>query len=179
MRLAILTKNNVKPKTPSINNKPHAGVQGFTLIEILIVIVIISIVSSIAMLTIHFNYNKQLETFTQNLARLITLSEEEALVRSTTIGLAFTSHTFQFYEYNENTHTWQNLTHKIFQPHPILANTQLQLILNNKTMPADGKPHLIISSNGDTSAFVIEAGKPAEKPLYSIIGNEAGEIHVK
>src|SRR5258708_39791946 len=73
---------------------------GFTLIEILIVIVIISIVSGIAALTISRNQQKQYEYLANSLAHLITLAEEEAMLRPATLGLAFTPNSFQFFEYH-------------------------------------------------------------------------------
>src|SRR5438105_3387067 len=74
----------------------HRRTLGFTLIEILIVIVIISIVTGIAALTISRNQQKQYEYLATSLSHLITLAEEEAMLRPTTLGLAFTDHTFQF-----------------------------------------------------------------------------------
>src|SRR5438445_13371118 len=72
---------------------------GFTLLEILVVLVIMNIVAGMAVLTIDRNANKRLQTFTQTLMQSLTLAEEQALLQPATLGLAFTPHSFCFYEY--------------------------------------------------------------------------------
>ena len=54
---------------------------GFTLIELLVVIFIISIVTSVALLSISRNENKQLEAFTNELVQTVTLAEEQAMLQ--------------------------------------------------------------------------------------------------
>ncbi len=151
---------------------------GFTLIEVLIVIVIISIVASITMLSIHFNRNKQIESLAQNIAGLITLAEEEAMLRPGVLGLAFTTDHYQLYSYDENNHRWQSLSSHIFNAQPIPEDTQITLKIHDKIIPAEGKPYLIISPSGDIPAFTILIGKLNQEPLYQIIGKESGETHV-
>jgi general secretion pathway protein H len=151
---------------------------GFTLVEVLIVIVIISIVASITMLSIHFNHNKQIESLAQNIAGLITLAEEEAMLRPCVLGLAFTTDHYQLYSYDENNHHWQPLSSHIFNAQPIPKDTQITLKIHDKIISAEGKPYLIISPSGDIPAFTILIGKLNQEPLYQIIGKESGETHV-
>lgn len=153
--------------------------KGFTLIEILIVIAIISIVASVATLTIHFNQSKQMEGIAQNLKNLITLAEEEAILRPAILGLAFSENHFQVYKYQENTKTWQSLPNKVFQKHNIPDKTHITLKIHNKEIPANGIPQLIISSNGDIPAFTISIAKNGESPSYEVIGEESGNVYVK
>lgn len=156
-----------------------AGMSGFTLIEVLIVIVIISIVSGVATLTIHFNHNKQLETFAHTLSNQIILAEEEAILRPAVLGLGFSANTVQFYQYKEKDHTWQPLNNKLFNAKNIPEKTEITLKIDNKTTPADGKPKIIISSSGDIPAFVISIGNPGDKPLYQVIGEANGNVYAK
>jgi type II secretion system protein H len=156
----------------------RAKITGFTLIEVLIVIAIISIIASVATLTIHFNKNKQLETFARNLANLITLAEEEAMLRPAVIGLAVTPQTIQFYSYQEKTHSWQPLTHKVFRAPYIPENTIVSLSIHGKIIPPNEKTKLIITP-GDTPEFVIFIGKSEEKPLYQVIGDANGNVYAK
>src|SRR6201986_4625207 len=113
------------------------GHRGFTLIEILIVIVIISIVSGIATLTLSSNRKKQYEYLANKLAHIITLAQEEAILRSAVLGFAFTPQSFQFFEYHnqiegeKKTH-WRALTNRIFGLHVISKDTELALLLQNK-----------------------------------------------
>lgn len=154
--------------------------QGFTLIEILIVILIISIVSSIAALTISRNQQKQYEYLAKSLAHLLTLAEEEAMLRPRTLGLAFTKESYQFFEYQnqvgKNQPRWSAMTDKIFGKHVYGSNIKLVVKVENKTVALDGQPHLIISESGDIAPFTIWIGKEDQPPSYQVTGFADGNI---
>jgi len=154
--------------------------QGFTLIEILIVIVIISIVSGIAALTISRNQQKQYEYLANSLAHLITLAEEEAMLRPATLGLAFTPDSFQFFEYHnkvdKNATHWQALTDNIFGLHSISKNIEITLFVQNKKTNLNGKPQIIISPSGDIIPFTILLGKKDQPPSYKVTGYTNGNV---
>ena len=134
---------------------------------------IISIVASVAVLTITTNQNKNIENFTHQLVNVITLSEEEAMLRPATLGLAFTSDTYQFYQFQKK---WIALTDKIYGEHHFSRSIKLSLKVQNKIAPLDGKPYLIISTSGDVSPFVILIGKQNHPPLFKIVGFANGNI---
>ena len=69
---------------------------GYTLIEILIVVLIISIVTSVAMLSIGRNENKQMESFAQELMQMLSLAEEQAMLQPTVLGLMLSEQSLQF-----------------------------------------------------------------------------------
>lgn len=153
---------------------------GFTLIELLIVIVIISIVAGIAVITIGSNQHKQYETLAKQLTNSILLAEQEALLRPATLGLAFTSNSFQFYTLTQdaktNKHKWSPITKAPLGFHSIPANTRVTLKINNEIVPGDGQPKLIITPSNDLTPFIILIGKPEENPYYQIIGKANGEV---
>ena len=88
--------------------------KGFTLIEILIVIVIISITAGVAVMTLSMNQHKKFELVSQRMVNLILLAEEEAMLRSVILGFTVSAHSFQFYEYQHdaqsNENHWQAVT---------------------------------------------------------------------
>jgi len=89
-RIAIL------PSWIAPSRKVSGNRCGFTLIEILVVILIISIVTSVALLSISRNENRQLETFTKDLVQTLTLAQEQAMLQPAVLGLAIERHTYQF-----------------------------------------------------------------------------------
>lgn len=153
--------------------------RGYTLIEILIVIVIISIVASVATLTIHFNRNKQIEAFANQLTDLISLAENDAMLRDTVFGVAITPKAVQFFEWDEKNHAWQASTEKVFRDKNLLDEMQVALTIHQDTIPLDGKPHLIISPSGDLPAFTLALGNKNQAPLYEVIGEENGRVHAQ
>lgn len=189
MKMLMISKKPRYPHPqPHSHGKKHygsgeiyerGGMNGFTLMEILIVIVIISIVASVATLTIHFNQNKQMESLAHQLVNQISLAQEEAMLRPIVLGIAINRNSIQFYSYNEQNSTWQLEKHNYFRVRSIPDNTVIHLKINDKSIPEDGKPHLIISSNGEIPSFIIAIGKPDEEPLYQVIGEENGNVYAK
>ena len=95
------TLNKVKAK-PRFHNPGLSRAQGFTLLELMIVIVIIAILFSFATLTIRTNSPEELiKEEAQRLDRLIQLALEEAVLKNTEYGLEFTANSYRFLSYNE------------------------------------------------------------------------------
>lgn len=82
--------------------------QGFTLLELMIVIVITAILFSFATLTIRSSSPEDLiKEEARRLNRLIQLVLEEAVFKNTEYGLEFKSNSYQFLSYNEG--NWQSI----------------------------------------------------------------------
>lgn len=155
---------------------------GYTLLEILVVLVIISIVAGVALLTIGHNDNKELQAFTRELTQTLTLAEEQALLQPVTLGLMFTTHSFRFYEYRQtrSSASWQALNDRELGLHRIPEDIQLSLQINDKILPlepVEGKlPALFVSTNGTLTPFTLLIGKKNKKPRYQLIGHADGSI---
>jgi len=167
--------------------------KGYTLLEILVVLVIISIVAGMAVLTIGHNDNKQLQAFTQELTQTLTLAEEQALLQPATLGLVVSSRSFRFYEYRPTkmgsdrvANTWEALQSLELGKHAIPSNIEVRVQIANQTLPVSPEssennslkraPALLISSNGTITPFKILIGKKNEAPRYEIIGAADGSV---
>jgi general secretion pathway protein H len=148
---------------------------GFTLIELLIVIVIISIISSVALLTITHNQNKNIENFAHELIQIMTLAEHEAMLRPATLGLGLTKKTYQFYIYNSSS-KWELFLDKNLGNHTIPNNIQVVLKINDKIVALNAKPAIVISSSSDMTPFTILLGEPGKHPIYQVIGEANGNL---
>lgn len=148
--------------------------KGYTLIEILIVVVIISIISSIALVTISHNPHKQLASLTHQLTRLITLNEQEAMLRPAIVGLGFYNHGLQFYDYLPTKNTWLATTHK-----DLPKQVQITLVTHNQQIRLDGKPSIIISESGDITPFKLTLETQNSHAIYVITGDASGNIQTE
>jgi len=153
---------------------------GFTLIEILIVMLIISIVSGVAILSITHNQQKQLEQTAKKLARLITLADDEAMLKPATLGLGFSQTGYQFFHYepseNEEDNHWKPLEDRHFGLQALPANVQIRILIEDHEMPLNGQPQIIISESGDITPFVLLIGKSGENPAYQVLSTAEGEV---
>ena len=80
---------------------------GFTLIEILVVVVLIGLLASVAVVTISSNsLNRDLEEQSRKLHAFLMLSLEEAVLRNTEIGLTIDSEGYEFLQYEDRKQRW-------------------------------------------------------------------------
>lgn len=158
------------------------NVKGFTLIEILVVLFIISIVSSAALLSIGRNENRHIETFANELAQAMTLAEEQAMLQPTVLGLSLKEHSFQFSSFQltaeAKKNVWTPLQDALLGQHTIPNDIQVDVEVSGNRAAAEDKttPQIIISTNGDLTPFTIYIGKKGEKPRYAIRGDADGNV---
>ncbi len=142
--------------------------------------VIISIVAGVAVLSINPNQRKQYEVFSNQLVNAILLAEQEAMLRPATLGLAFTTHSYQFYtiqrDKKTNQNKWAPITDAPLGSHSLPANSKITLNIHEETIPANGQPKLIITPSNDLTPFVILIGKQGETPYYQVVGKANGEV---
>jgi general secretion pathway protein H len=155
---------------------------GYTLIEILIVMLIISIVGVASLLTISANKNSRLETYAKQLSNLITLAQQQAMLEPAVLGLMIQKQTLTFYEYQQaidakHKSTWVPLTDTVLKPHRIPKEIELQLRIAEQSVSTQSPdPQLVISSSGDVTPFHIYVGEKNKSPLYQVTGQEDGSI---
>lgn len=133
-----------------------------------------SIVAGFAVMTISYNRNSQIEQAAKQLKNVITLAEEEAILQSTTFGLAFTQNSFQFYQYQEKKRQWQPLTGRTYGLRRLANNIKISLHIQNVKVDLTGKPQIIISPSGDITPFKILLGR--DTPLYQVLGEANGSV---
>lgn len=163
---------------------------GYTLIEILIVLFIVSIVTSVALISISHNENKYLESFANDMTQLMTLAEEQAILQPAILGLSLNEQSFQFLSWQpmvnkdkkeEKKNNWAPLEDNILSNHMIPNNIQVQVRTGDKSSKSEEEtktdhPQIIISTNGDITPFTIYIGKKGQKPRYAITGDADGNI---
>lgn len=157
--------------------------RGYTLIEILIVLFIISIVTSVALLSIGRNENKRVATFANELMQTLTLAEEQAILQPIVLGLSLQRQSLQFKTFeavNDKKKTWVALNDAILTKLRIPTDIQVDIEINGQhisSSESDNKtPQIIISTNGDVTPFTIYVGKKGEHPRYAVIGEADGNI---
>jgi general secretion pathway protein H len=103
-------------------------INGFTLIEIVVVIVIIGVILSFATLSIGSGgLEQKLEQEAQRLASLLQLASQEAILQSKEMGVFFETDGYRFYVLTSK--KWQALTESddIFRPRQLPFGLQIAL----------------------------------------------------
>lgn len=139
--------------------------RGFTLIEILVVVMIIGISMGFAMLAFgDFGGSRRAIIAAEQLVSYIKLVQQRAILESTSLGIKFNGQSYQTVRWTNN--QWQELSARsIFHPRTFPNNLQVTVHGNNKTK----LPDIIINASGDISTFTIDFATQKEGIKISLI----------
>lgn len=171
---------------------------GFTLIEILVVMVIIGVLATMALLSVGSREpSTSLEA--RRLAELLRLATEEAVLQGQEWGLHLTDEGYEFMVLNGA--TWQTTTDEMFRPRQFPPELEPRLSLEGEELlvelspkepsslgdeqsmiEKDKKkvrtPQILILSSGEVSSFQI-ALYAREQPTWRIISGQEGNFVVR
>jgi len=162
---------------------------GFTLVELLVVILIIGLASSIIVLkTGHFYLsNKHSEVFARELTAMLDLAHDQAIFSSNTIGLRVGADEYHFV-WLDNTpdgSKWKVLGDKdIFWqarpiPEEIVITVNVQRPGQQNIFKDDTAPQIIMLPSGEVTPFTISIHKQNSDQIYKITNNNGGKIIMK
>lgn len=134
--------------------------RGFTLVELLIVLVLVGVMGSIAVLAMgQADPGRRVELEAQRLARLLELAEQEASIRGEVVGIELYLGGYRFLQ--QQADGWQAINDALFQSRTLSAPLQLALTLSGevKTLPSkpeyQPKPQIVLAPDGDGEVFHI------------------------
>ena len=176
----------------------HGRSGGFSLIEILVVIVIIGIVMSIAVLSITLaGGDNQLRDEAQRIISLVEVAQDESLLQGREFGLEFMQGSYRFVEFDPLTQQWAEIIgDDTLRLRELPEELELQLFIEERrvvlrTDPARTEsddddrpgveryaPHVLIYSSGDMSPFEVHFVRRLDDSLVAVEGDAAGTLEL-
>lgn len=146
--------------------------QGFTLIEVLLVVLLIGIVTGIVLLAASPNDSSRVvSTEAERLADMLSLASDEAVNNNQQMGLLFDEKAYYFVILDEQSQTWEASSEPLFSLHELEPNVSLHLLKDdaqkvvvldsNKDKNEDNEkkaitPQVLLLSSGESSSVILE-----------------------
>lgn len=163
------------------------GARGFTLLEILVVVVIIGVLASFAVLSIGSRaLEDRLDTEARRLHELLALAADAAVLQGVELGFAQTDEGYAFLALKDG--RWQPLEDGgPLRGRPLGEPLYLQLQIEGRPVrPLAGgaeqpelKPHVLLLSSGEATEFTLRLRARDFAPHWQLHGDVLGRLRLE
>lgn len=149
---------------------------GFTLIEILVVLVIIGITIGFALIAFgDFGGSRRVITAAESLANQIKLIQQQAILESATYGIQVEATQYKVLKFTPPA-SWQNASAPfLMRAHAFPSYA----IVRFENTSSQKKPSIIIYSTGDMTTFRFTLGTTKKPNLIRVIGESNGNVQLE
>jgi general secretion pathway protein H len=140
----------------------NAAQNGFTLIEILVVLVIIGLMAALAVFTMGgSSQQRELVVEVQDLYLRMQVMSEQAVLNNLEAGLVIETDNYQFVIFDDEAQAWETSSERLFQAHalPSWLSVDTTVAADAPRLTNDNKklmPNVVFFSSGESTAFEIE-----------------------
>lgn len=180
--------------------------RGFTLIEVLVVVVIVGIISAVVLLSFGvLGDDRSLQQQARRLTSLIELVSDEGLMQGRDFGLEFTRTGYRFLEFDPLTNRWYEVTgDDLLRPRTLEESLELSLSLEDREVAlgdtfaeveeeneddagedeleaqaGDYAPHVLILSSGDVTPFDLRIVRPSDRSAIFVDMAPTGQMEIR
>jgi|SRR5690606_21997650 len=159
---------------------------GFTLLEILVVLVIIASMAGLLVVAIPDSPAQKLRREAVELATLINAASDEAVLRGVELGLVVDDKGYQFVYFDPETRQWQSSKERALARHDFAGKYTVEFAIDgarvdettrqrmqalaDRSEDAERRPALLILSSGEVTPFSLTFSAEAVEPVV-IIGD--------
>lgn len=168
----------------------HRCVSGFTLLEVLVVLVIIGIVTAMAVVSTGvLGADHQMDEEAQRLQAVLAQAREESMLDGRDVGLRVDRQGYDFLRYNGRVAAWEpvvddTLLRERVLPEGLNASLRLEareIGLEPRTAPTEdepAQPQVLVLASGDVVPFEILLRRDGTEETRRIAGTIEGKFEV-
>ncbi|VAW73441.1 hypothetical protein MNBD_GAMMA12-3366 [hydrothermal vent metagenome] len=180
--LAIKSQKNNPPLSPNVAVH-HSFSSGFTLLELMVVILIIGLMTNYVVLSYRTTDAATLaKQEAKKLAYLITLASQDSLMRSRPISLHLNAKGYQFL-LKSKTDLWLPSKDKLFKPQRLPKGVTIELNLSNDedqfSVPEEETAQILLSTSGELTPFTIRLVTSETTKFSELSGQFSGQLKIR
>lgn len=151
---------------------------GFTLIEILVVLIIVGLLSALAVFTMGgSSQHRELESEVRKLYVLMQTASEQAVLNNSELGLQLENDGYQFVVFQDDTGDWRVSEERIFRtrsfPDWLVATKYIENDIPRLASDEDKLlPDVVFFSSGATTPFEIEFTVGSDSDYLHVISSD-------
>jgi len=152
--------------------------RGFTLIEIMVVVIIVATVVSIALLSVGVvGEDRELDKERRRLATLIEMAQDDATMQGREFGVELMRSSYRFVEFDPLTRQWAEVPgDELYRLRYLPEGVEFALFIDEKSIQLDENPQDL----GDDSDSMIGSGvKPYLPHLFVFASGEASVYEIR
>lgn len=147
---------------------------GFTLIEILVVLVILGITASIALLAFgDFGESRRVRAEAERFVQKVRLIRHQAILEATTYGMKLTPTSYQVFVFSASK-TWTPVTSTLLKPYSFPPKILTHLTIQSTNKKTDKKNWIVFQSSGEITPFSVNFGLKQQDNIAHVVVEDNG-----
>lgn len=156
--------------------EPQANENGFTLIEILVVLIIVGLLASLAVVNLAGGSRlRELQQQVSDVYLLMQTASEQAVLNNREYGFVLTDQGYRFVAMNDDTGKWETFSERIFRPRTfpawVIVTSRLEADLPRlpSSDQSSMQPEVVFLSSGETTPFELVFSLKEEPDVRHVI----------
>lgn len=161
----------------SVIGMQNKASQGFTLIEIMVVILIVGITLGFALLAFgDFGSQRRILMAAEQFINYVNFVEQQAILGSNTLGIRIEPHGYQALRY-QSPQQWLPMSKQTnIREQYFPKNAMVSL---SSGFPHKNAPQIIVQSSGDITPFTLTFGTKSQEYMVTIVGRHDGTLELQ